>query len=165
MQTPAKEVQVLRGELQSWVDKTITPGSNLLAGVCGKTLEIEAEFEVTPGAASFAFKVPRGGSNQTVIGYRFAEKKMFVTRSGRSDIKNFDRTDEEPLPPQNGCVKLHIFLDSSSVEVFGNDGAAVITDDILPDPLCDGIELFAEGGSVRLIALKAWPLQSIWHQP
>ena len=161
--TPIKEMETLRGQPQSWGDQMIGPGTNLLEGISGKALEIEAEFDVSKATGSFGFKVPKGGSDQTIIGYRIAEGKMFVTRSGYPDNKKFDRTDIAPLPAVGGIVKLHLYLDTSSVEVFGNDGAAVITEGILPDPKREGLELFAEGGEVKLVSLKAWPLQSVWR--
>ncbi len=160
--TPAKELESLRGTPRNWTDKTITPGSNLLDGISGKSLEIEAEFDVSKAQGSFGFKVPKGGNDQTIIGYRVADAKMFATRSGQPTIKNFDRTDEAPLPAKDGRVKLRLFLDASSVEVFGNGGAEVITLNTLPDSKRDGVELFADGGDVKLISMKAWPLKSIW---
>jgi fructan beta-fructosidase len=59
-------------------------------------------------------------------------------------------------------VKLHIFVDWSSVEVFGDDGQTVITDQIFPMPSSDGLALFANDGTAKLVSLQIWPLRSIW---
>jgi fructan beta-fructosidase len=57
-------------------------------------------------------------------------------------------------------VKLRILLDWSSVEVFGGSGEAVITDQIFPDPAAQGVQVFAENGSVKLDQAGVWHLNS-----
>jgi sucrose-6-phosphate hydrolase SacC (GH32 family) len=59
-------------------------------------------------------------------------------------------------------VKLHIFLDRSSVEVFANDGETVLTDRIYPSPGSDGLELFSNSGDSQIQSLTIWKLGSIW---
>jgi fructan beta-fructosidase len=58
------------------------------------------------------------------------------------------------------AVKLHIFVDWSSVEIFGDDGQVCSRD--LPTASSDGVALFANGGNARLVSLQIWPLRSIW---
>ncbi|MYS90527.1 MULTISPECIES: GH32 C-terminal domain-containing protein, partial [Streptomyces] len=65
-----------------------------------------------------------------------------------------------PLKAENGKVKLRILVDWSSVEVFGGSGEAVITDQIFPDPASQGVEVFAENGSVKLDQARVWHLGS-----
>ncbi len=57
-------------------------------------------------------------------------------------------------------MKLRILVDWSSVEVFGGSGEAVITDQIFPDPASQGVEVFAENGSVKLDQARVWHLGS-----
>jgi hypothetical protein len=38
----------------------------------------------------------------------------------------------------------------------------VVTDQIFPAPGSEGVELFARGGSARLVSLRAWPMASAW---
>ncbi len=57
---------------------------------------------------------------------------------------------------------MRVFVDRSSVEVFGNGGRASITDQIFPDPDSTGIEAYAVGGNATIISLQAFELQSIW---
>jgi len=61
----------------------------------------------------------------------------------------------------DGKVKLHIFVDRSSVEVFINDGEQVITSRISPDPESTDLSLFADGGDAELVSLSFWTLFSI----
>ncbi|MCI0394055.1 MAG: GH32 C-terminal domain-containing protein, partial [Chloroflexi bacterium] len=54
--------------------------------------------------------------------------------------------------------RLHIFVDRSSVEVFGNDGQVVFTEQIFPADDSLGLELFVDGGQVQLNALDIYQL-------
>ena len=60
------------------------------------------------------------------------------------------------------AVKLHIFVDWSSAEIFGDDGQVCSRDQIFPMASSDGVALFANGGNARLVSLQIWPLRSIW---
>jgi sucrose-6-phosphate hydrolase SacC (GH32 family) len=59
-------------------------------------------------------------------------------------------------------VKLHIFLDRSSVEVFANDGETVLTDRIYPSPGSIGFEVYSDAPDARISSLSIWKLGSIW---
>jgi fructan beta-fructosidase len=59
-------------------------------------------------------------------------------------------------------LKLHIFVDCSSVEVFANDGEKVMTDRVYPPPGSDGIELYSRGSGGKVLSLKIWQIESIW---
>ncbi|MFF5360904.1 GH32 C-terminal domain-containing protein [Streptomyces scabiei] len=131
-----------------------------------RTLDIEATFSLRD-AKRFGLKVRTGaGGEETVIGYDATTQELYVdrSRSGAVDFHNLFSTGIEsaPLRPKNGKVKLRVLVDASSVEVFGGNGEAVITDQILPDPSSNGVEVFAEGGTTTLDQLRAWQLGSIW---
>jgi sucrose-6-phosphate hydrolase SacC (GH32 family) len=166
VQSPVAELERLRQSHYKLSNKIIAPESDPLSGrrISGKTLEIIATFE--PGAASeFGLKVRKSANEETVVGYDAAAAELFVdrSRSGKVDFNpRFPGKDSGPLPVEQGRIKLHLFVDWSSVEVFGNDGRTVITDLIFPSPEADGLALFAKGGTARLISLDVWGLQSIW---
>ena len=56
---------------------------------------------------------------------------------------------------------MRIYVDRSSVEVFGNDGRQVITDIILPDQSSKGLEVYASNGFVKLNSMTVHPLKSM----
>ncbi|MCI3983821.1 GH32 C-terminal domain-containing protein [Bacillus vallismortis] len=168
VQTPVKELQTIRGNARKWKNQTISPASqNVLAGLSGDAYELHAEFQVTPGsAAEFGFKVRTGKNQFTKVGYDRKNAKLFVDRSKSGNV-TFHPTfntgkQTAPLKPVNGRVKMRIFVDRSSVEVFGNDGQQVITDIILPDRSSNGLELYAANGGVKVKSLAAYPLQKVW---
>jgi Beta-fructosidases (levanase/invertase) len=133
-------------------------------GARGKALEIIAEFEIGT-ASEFGLKVRVGEGEETLIGYNAVAGELFVdrTKSGQVDFSPlFPSRETAPLAANNGRVKLHMFVDWSSVEVFADDGRISITDQIFPKPSSDGLALFSNGGMARLISLHIWQLQSIW---
>ncbi|MCX5366763.1 GH32 C-terminal domain-containing protein [Streptomyces sp. NBC_00124] len=134
---------------------TVTNTSKTLIGPAaqGKALDIEATFSLKD-AARFGLKVRTGaGGEETVIGYDTTTQELYVdrTHSGAVDFNStFPGVQTAPLKAKNGKVRLRILVDWSSVEVFGGSGEAVITDQIFPDPASQGVQIFAENGSVKL---------------
>ncbi|WP_414693755.1 GH32 C-terminal domain-containing protein [Paenibacillus sp.] len=66
------------------------------------------------------------------------------------------------LPAADGTVKLHLFLDRFSLEVFGNDGSTCVTTRMYPDPDSPGVRLFVTDGAVQMKSLDVWTLKSAW---
>ncbi|WP_165823089.1 GH32 C-terminal domain-containing protein [Micromonospora globispora] len=60
-------------------------------------------------------------------------------------------------------VRMTIYVDRSSVEVFGGAGQTTITDQIFPALGSDQTRLFAEGGDVLVRSLTVRPLRSVWR--
>ncbi|MBK3630131.1 GH32 C-terminal domain-containing protein, partial [Streptomyces sp. MBT49] len=143
----------------------VTNTSKALAGPAadGETLDIEAAFSLKD-AERFGLKVRTGtAGEETVIGYDTTAQELYVdrTRSGAVDFDNtFPGVQSAPLRAVNGKIKLRILVDRSSVEVFGGSGEAVITDQIFPDPAAQGVQVFAENGSVQLDKATVWHLDS-----
>jgi len=61
----------------------------------------------------------------------------------------------------DGILKLHIYFDHSSVEVFVNDGKAVLTGCIYPADGDCAAYVFADAGKADLPGGEIWPLKSI----
>jgi len=127
----------------------------------GKQLEILAQF-APQSAQEFGLKVFVGAGEETLIGYDVPSGMLFVdrSRSGKIPAPIFAERRAAPLAPRRGLIKLHIFLDRSSVEIFANDGERVMTEQIFASTGSDGIELYAKGGSARLQSLDLWEMQS-----
>jgi fructan beta-fructosidase len=168
VQRPVEELHVLRGERVELAARDLAAGAAVDLrpdGVAGTTLEVLAEFE--PGDAATVGLHVRTGENgeRTVIGYDAAGDSVFVDRRASGEVgfhEAFAARDAAPLAEREGRVRLHVFVDRSSVEVFANDGARVLTHRVFPAPESDGVALFAEGGTARLARLEAWALDSIW---
>lgn len=164
VQKPVAQLETLRSEGWQWSDVMVEPGQNLLGDARGNTLEIVAEFE-RGTAQVFGLKVLANESTFTDIRYDAAHENLFVNRLNSGDVKfnaDFSGIYQAPLPMVDSRVRLHIFIDRSSVEVFGDDGEAAITAQAFPEANADGLELYAQGGDVKLVSLAIYPLESIW---
>jgi len=161
VQKPLPEIQKLRGEHLYWQDKIIQPTTNFLTDVHGQSLEIIAEFNVRNDVDCFGFRIHVGSTNQTTICYSVKDNILTIDRikSGEVDFhENFPVIHSTTLTPINGIIRLHIFTDASSVEVFANDGLLTFTECIFPHEQNQRLELFSEGNSVMLNSLDIYQL-------
>jgi fructan beta-fructosidase len=130
--------------------------------------EIDATFTVT-SAATFGFNllVDSGHTHELVVQYNPSNSTLTVDRTTASDatLNSYFTVATAPVPVQtvNGQLRLHMFVDESSIEIFTNDGKVVMTLLTYPGTNQLGIEVFANGGSTTLANFSAWPLASIWN--
>ena len=80
------------------------------------------EFEMDT-ATEFGVVVRSKGEERTIIGYDTAKSQLFIdrTHSGKSNFHpEFAGRHSAPMQANKKRIKLHLFVDTSSVEVFGN---------------------------------------------
>lgn len=163
VQQPVVELQQLRREHVRLADVQI-PAGGIDLDLRGTQLEIVAEFEVGD-ADVVGLTVRKGDGESTFVGYDVVAGELVVdrTRSGQTGFHEaFPARQAGPLTVEDGIVRLHVFVDWSSVEVFGGRGQTVIASRIFPDAGSDRVAAYAEGGTAVLKSLNAWTLASIW---
>jgi fructan beta-fructosidase len=159
VQTPVGELKSLRGQVQTWHEQEIHGPSTLLSGVQAEVFELVTEFD--PGTAhEFGLHLRQGAQQQTTVGYDAATNTVFVDRA-RSGIVDFNPhfaapRCEMPLEQNRDRVKLHIFVDKCSVEVFVNDGQSYSANLIFPDAGAHGLELYSQGGVAHLVNMELY---------
>ncbi|MGZ3922528.1 MAG: glycoside hydrolase family 32 protein, partial [Flavisolibacter sp.] len=164
VQSPIKELESLRttsktlGETSFegiWKADKIKPSKN--------NYELIAEIE-NIGAEEFGMKIGVGNGQQTVIGYNVEDEQLYVDRR-KSGLVNFSglfpQLNKGFLKNRSNTLKLHIFVDNSSIEVFANEGEATISSKIYPDPSGTGIEFFSVKGPIKVKSIKLWELAPI----
>jgi fructan beta-fructosidase len=164
VQQPIPELRKLRSDHKHWQNEIIVPDANLLAGLQGDSFEIAADFQISPDTESLGFRVRMGEGEHTSIIYNPREQRVYLdrTHSGQSDFHpGFARIHAADLAPINGSIRLHIFVDHSSVEVFANHGQVTLSDSIFPSEESLGLELFSKSGAAQLNALDFYHL----HKP
>jgi sucrose-6-phosphate hydrolase SacC (GH32 family) len=151
IQRPIPELTVLRGQEQSFGDRTITPEStDALVGVTGNALEIVATFQ-RGDAGRFGLLVRASTDGQTNIPVWF---DALSGEFGLADVRApSDLAPEEP-------VHMRVFVDRSVVEVYLNGNA--LTKVTYLDPNAQGVEAFAEGGSCILDSATVWRMNPMW---
>lgn len=166
VQEPIAELRKLRGRHLAIANASIAEANRKLRALRIETYEIAAEIELG-GAAEAGFHLRRNamGETFTAAGVRREPGELFIDRTKSGQVafhKEFPGRHAAPwLGPQTSTVKIHIFVDRSSVELLGNDGRTAISDRIFPPPDSDGIELFSKGGGeARIRSIDVWRLES-----
>ncbi len=167
IQRPVTELQSLRGQPFQIENASVQDANRKIteAALKGETYEIEAEFD-TQNTEEIGFRLRKGENAETVAGVLPASKTLFVDRTHSGDVafsKDFSGRFTATLESSKR-IKLHIFVDRSSVEVFANDGEKVMTDRIYPPPDSGAIELYSRGNGGTVVSLKIWQLASIWGE-
>ncbi|MCK8817718.1 sucrose-6-phosphate hydrolase [Natroniella sulfidigena] len=154
LQNPVAELKKLRKELVSYQDIKISNQELILDGIEGDTFELIVEFAVEDATElGVKLRCSEDGSQETTIKYDNRDNKLIFDRSksgkGRKGVRRCSLN-------HNGEIKLHLFVDRSSVELFVNDGAEVFSSRIYPDQDSVGVKFFATAGSVKLKEVKKW---------
>ncbi|MBZ4665164.1 glycoside hydrolase family 32 protein [Mahella sp.] len=120
----------------------------------GLYYEINVEFE-PQDECEFGVKVFKGKLEETVLSYNCCEG-LFTFNRERSGIGPKGKRSAE-VELINGRLRLNIFADVSSVEVFINDGEKVMTGRVYPDSQSVNISLFSDG-PCKVVSFKKWDI-------
>jgi len=164
VQTPIAALVSLRTPIGTWDNLNVT-GEQPLDKVHSRTLEIIADFD--PGNAQrFGFDVHYGPDAHTRIVYNKKQAQLFISRTtfapDGSDISGFTPAFGAPVAVVDGHIRMHLFVDESSVEVFANDGITVLTAQTFVNPANDGVAVFADSGSAVVRHLEVYAVASVW---
>jgi len=164
-QTPVAALENLRTLIGTWDNLTVS-GEHILDDIGGRTLEIIAEIE--PNAADrWGLVVQRGENAGTHIVYNPARSSLLISRTDTIDsgyIPNFTPAFGAPLDLNGQPLRLRIFVDESSVEVFAQDGLISLTAQTFVDPAANGLAFFANNGDITVTHLEVYALESIWSE-
>jgi len=166
-QQPIPEIQDLRSDHEHWQSLQISNTTQF--PLLSSSFELIAEFQILPNmpADRLGLRIVTEDGDFTTIGYATKPQQLFIDRSQCSKTEfspAFSGVHLAPLEPENGVIRLHIFVDRASVEVFANDGRVVLTDQIFPCGENSELEIFSDGGEVRLDSLEMYGLQSASFQ-
>jgi fructan beta-fructosidase len=164
VQEPIAELASLRGENLHVGAADVGDANRRLDEFQSESYEIDAEFD-TGTANEVGFRLRMGKAEQTLAGCDIRKSEVFIDRT-KSGTVNFsgDFAGRHPGPVGLSAhrVKLRLFVDRSSVELFANDGETVISDRIFPSPGSTHLQIYEQGGSARVVTLDVWKLKSAW---
>ena len=82
------------------------------------------------------------------------------TRSGNTDFNtNFSAITVAPTFENSGKISLRIFIDRSSIEIFGNDGKTAMTNLVFPNSPYTNLKITSEGGKAVISNLKIFSIK------
>lgn len=165
--TPDKSVDALSGTTVVGDSGTLTPAGGVdlpepRSGAYRLDLTLRRDSDDDGSEARFRI----GGEGESVtVGYNFDDEIAFVSRvstaspSGEVNLgPEYSEVRTAVSPPVNGAVKLSIFVDYSSMEVFVNDGHQTLTSlAFMPDGT-ETISAETAGGTLTLTSSRYSPL-------
>ena len=157
IQRPVKELESLR-------DFKVSKSYNLsneevtLEGFNERVYELEASFNNIEGK-KVGIMLRKGDNEETLFYYDIEDKKLVLDRSKSGKDFAVQYGQERKCYYSGKSLKLQIFVDVSSIEIFVNDGEEVFTSRIFTDENSNGISIFADGSMDTDI--NAWKLKNI----
>jgi levanbiose-producing levanase len=164
---PAKTLDRLAGPTVSVESEKITTGGTRnLPSPEGGAYRLDLTIErPQPGDGSEAqLRLESGGSAFATIGYNFQDHTVSLDReqpSGTDLGPLFTQRRTAEVPGSKGAVKLTVFVDHSSVEVFVNEGEQTLTSLVFPRSEQHALTMSTDVGTLALKSLAYTPLSSI----
>ena len=165
LQNPVDAIRSLRSDRLASINNSVIENTNSFDI---KSQQFEADVILQPGANSTCgIKLAVGNGHYFEIGYSTPTQTLYVDRSKTGNIDfnpEFQKRSryETRLPLDNGLLTLKIFFDNSVVEVFANDGRAVMTMQLFPDQKDGGLEIFSTFGKSKVKSFALWNIKSCW---
>jgi len=149
-QVPVVELEKLRKDeqlLSTIIDSLVEFGT-------GVHYELECEFTDIQ-ANEVGLNLRMGNVEKTVIKYDRVNKMIVLDRSEAGEDVAVEYGTIREIPYERETLKLRIFMDTSSLEIFINDGESVMTSRIFPTNNENKIQVFTTDGKVKA-NLKKW---------
>jgi fructan beta-fructosidase len=138
---PAREIGLLHGPEWKLAAVPLTPGENPLASVRGELFHVR--LDVVPGEA-------------TEVGLRVRGETIRYTVANQT----LDALGSATVSLVEGHLRLDVLVDRTSIETFANDGRVSMTSNFKPNGAEVPLELYASGGTARIVGLSVFRLKS-----
>lgn len=160
---PLDNLQSLRENHVTIENLDLGSNEEYLAPINSDSLELKLSLDLALTTAQFVnikLRCSAHKEEKTVVSVIFQENQVKVDTTssgvGPTGVTScFYRVGEDQV------LKLHLFLDKSSLEVFVNDGEAVLTNRIFPQEESLGLRLFSGQGRTHLNSLSMWNLKKV----
>jgi beta-fructofuranosidase len=161
-QAPVREIKNYRENHITESNVQLVPNMPIsLDGVSGNKIELELEIDLGT-SNTVSIDLLKGSENYTRITYDKSASTLIFDRSqsGR-EIRGQEanlNTRTTTIEPVNNKLKLHIFIDVSSVEIFVNDGYKTLTSVVFPNSDDLDITFMATGGNAVITTLNKYDI-------
>ena len=164
VQKVVAEVDTIRKGSQVYNGLLLEPNQPTSYKLTSSLMEINLEFE-TLTSTSITIALQNNDEERTLIRYDAARQQLAVdpTNAGVNHFSEaFATVQEASLKMEDHRIKLQVFIDASSIEVFANGGKQAITSLIFPKVPYNQLVLLSYGGNTQISSLKLTELDSIW---
>jgi beta-fructofuranosidase len=124
-----------------------------LGTLSGNSFEMICEIE-GGSAQKVGLKLRVGEGEETLLYLDTVAQKVVLdrTKTGIAFAQAYGTIRQKHY--QKDKVRFHLFMDTSSIEVFVNDGEIVFTSRLFPKKESQGIQFFAEEGTAKIDAVQ-----------
>lgn len=156
---PLKELEQLRTEPVYYKNQKFN-GEREFPQIFGQVYEMDLAVDLSH-SKSFSIKLRVSENQETIITYDKEKQKLKLNRD-KSSIENYSIKGEREVPLEliNNTLKLHIFVDKSSIELFANDGQVAMSSRIFPKEESIDI-LFNTDGDAKINYLNFFKIKPI----
>lgn len=161
---PVEELNALRTSTTDIAAQTVSGHKQVMKDA---TLsEVEVSFDLANSdSRSFGVELANEAGEYIRVHYDRASSLIIIDRSnvGIMDFSPaFPGLHYIPIDPPADRMDWHIYFDESSLELFVNDGAYVVTDIFFPTSAFSQLSFFAFHGAAKVQAGKVHRLERIW---
>ena len=159
-QLPVEELKVLRKNEVSYKYINIKDNKSL-EGIKGQCIELELEVDMK-NSNEFEILLMKGNNQETSIKYNKIDELLVFDRSkngkalggGEKEVRTYRQTEANLI---DNKLKLNIFIDRMSVEIFINDGIKTMSSTVYPDKDSDNIEFYCDKEAI--LDIKKWDME------
>lgn len=151
---PISEIEELLGKRTRWEMVNLIPGinKNLIKKVKGDRVLIKGTFDLKT-CDSFGLMI-RLGKKSPGTELIYNVRRQTLSMLGQTI----------PLEPVDNKIYLEILIDRSSVEVYANNGRAVLSSSFFPASDALNYLLYNTGGELMVEKLEVFELKQIWRE-
>lgn len=167
---PVKELEGIREKSFEVAETALASSINLTQGLGIKPDQMEAilELELPEGySGKTGVQLSNVNGDKYTIGFDGKTNQFYSDRTATGDKSFSDKYGSKihtaPRQISDNILRLHLFFDLASVELFADDGAVVMTDIYFPSQPFSQINVFSEGEEVFLKGGKLFQLNQIWN--
>lgn len=161
IQKMVKEQDILRGSSRDIAARSITDTFNLQP--FSNTHELALTFNLTKTTAQdigVLLSNPQG--EKVWIGYEKSSNRFYIDRTegGKKDFEDrFAGRHYASREATDNLLKMTLYIDVASVELFADNGLTVMSDIFFPTTDFDRLYIFSKNGSAALTDGKIWALK------
>ncbi|MCB0520508.1 MAG: glycoside hydrolase family 32 protein [Saprospiraceae bacterium] len=166
---PVKELEALRGKVFSIENQPVTGEVDLTdkLGFSPRLSEIQLEIELPDGPApEFGIALSNSKGEEYRIGFDAAKNEFYSDRTKAGDHSFSEKfavkLHTAPRASNDKTLRLHLFFDVASCELFADGGEVVITEIFFPSEALGKVRVYSNGGELDIVSLKVFELGKSW---
>jgi fructan beta-fructosidase len=168
---PVRELEMLRGETFTLDGTTLEGRFDILTetNFAPAMMEAVLEFDMPEdGTPDFGVELSNDAGDRYRVGYNAATGQYYSDRRHAGATAFSDKFAAKlPTAPrfvEDRTLRMHLFFDVASAELFADGGATVMTNIFFPNGAFSKLQLYSESGAVEITKARFYQLNSIWNQ-